>query len=173
MSEVINNIIMRRSCKSFQSNMVPDEIINQIVQAGLYAASGMGKQSPIILVVTNKEKRDILSRLNTKYDPQKRSDPFYNAPVVLAVLAPKDIPTGVYDGSLVIGNMMLAAHSLGIGSCWIHRAKEVFQDDEGQKLLQDLGLTEEYIGIGHCVIGYAKYLNSNIPPRKANRVYWI
>ena len=107
MSEVINNIIMRRSCKSFQSNMVPDEIINQIVQAGLYAASGMGKQSPIILVVTNKEKRDILSRLNTKYDPQKRSDPFYNAPVVLAVLAQSVIFCGQFIHAILFCSLLL------------------------------------------------------------------
>lgn len=153
--------------------MVPDEIVNEVVQAGLYAASGMGKQSPIIIVVKNKETRDALSRLNAKYDPQKRSDPFYNAPVVLVVLVPKDTPTGIYDGSLVMGNMMLAAHSLNIGSCWIHRAKEVFQDEEGKKILQDLGLQGEYEGIGNCVIGYAKHLNSNIPARRDNRIFRV
>lgn len=102
MNKVIENIVTRRSCKSFQTEMVPDELIDEIVKAGLYAASGMGKQSPIILVVKDKVTRDILSGLNAKYDPQKRPDPFYNAPVVLAVLAPKDAPTGIYDGSLVI-----------------------------------------------------------------------
>ena len=173
MNEIINNIITRRSCKCFRSDTLPNETIDKIVEAGLYAASGMGKQSPIILVVTNKGKRDKLSQLNAKYDPLKRPDPFYNAPVVLSVLAPKSVPTAIYDGSLVIGNMMLAAHSLGIGSCWIHRAKEVFQDEEGKKILDELGIIGEYEGIGNCVIGYAERINSKIIPRKDNRVYKI
>ncbi|NLL61708.1 MAG: nitroreductase family protein [Candidatus Atribacteria bacterium] len=173
MNEIINNIVTRRSCKSFRSDMLPYETIDKIVEAGLYAASGMGKQSPIILVVTNKGIRDKLSQLNAKYDLRNRPDPFYNAPVVLSVLAPESIPTAIYDGSLVIGNMMLAAHSLDIGSCWIHRAKEVFQDEEGKKLLDDLGITGEYEGIGNCVIGFPERTNSTIIPRRDNRVYKI
>lgn len=171
MNDVIQNMITRRSCKQYKGDPVPDEIIDQIIEAGLYAASGMGKQSPIILAVTDKKIRDELSRLNAKYDPQKRQDPFYGAPVVLAVLAPKSNPTAVYDGSLVLGNMMLAAHSLGIGSCWIHRAREVFEDAEGKELLKKAGLTEEYEGIGNCVIGYAAYENETVIPRRENRVF--
>lgn len=173
MNEVIKNIITRRSCKKFRSDMVPEKIINQIVEAGLYAASGMGKQSPVILVVADKNERDNLSRLNAKYDPQNRADPFYNAPVILSVLVPKGVPTAVYDGSLVIGNMMLAADSLEIGSCWIHRAKEVFEDLEGKALLSRVGLTDDYEGIGNCAIGFPEYINTNIIPRKENRVYRI
>ncbi|MBQ8297037.1 MAG: nitroreductase [Ruminococcus sp.] len=173
MNEVIKNIITRRSCKSFKPDMVSDEIINQIVEAGLHAASGMGKQSPIILVVTDKAERDKLSELNAKYDPMHRTDPFYNAPVVLAVLVPENVPTAIYDGSLVIGNMMLAASSLGIGSCWIHRAKEVFEDAEGKALLKKLRIDEEYQGIGHCVIGVPDKINTSIIPRKDNRVFRV
>ena len=173
MNEIINTLITQRSCKSFQSTMVPEEIIQDVVEAGLYAASALNQQSPIILVVTSKETRDQLSRLNAKYDPRKRPDPFYNAPVVLVVLAPKNAPTGIYDGSLVLGNMMTAAFSLGIGSCWIHRAKETFEDGEGKQIFKSLGIQEEYEGIGNCILGYPEHINTNIPPRRENRVFKI
>lgn len=173
MNEVLSTIITRRSCKSFLSKKIPDQMIYSIVEAGLYAASGLGQQSPIILVIKNKELRDRLSKINAKYDSKKRKDPFYGAPVVLVVLAPKSISTGIYDGSLVIGNMMLAAHSYGIGSCWIHRAKETFEDVRCKQLLKDLGLSEDYQGIGNCVLGYPKKIIDKIPERKENRVYII
>lgn len=171
MNEILKAIKERRSCKSFKPDMVPDEIIDQIVEAGLFAASGMGLQSPIILAVSDKETRDKLSQLNSKYDFRHRPDPFYGAPVVLVVLADRSVPTYLYDGSLVIGNMMLAAHSLDIGSCWIHRAKETFEDDEGKALLKELGIEGNFEGIANCVIGYPAVENNKIPPRKGNRVY--
>lgn len=173
MNEFINTIITRRSCKKYKSDSISSDIIEQIIEAGLFAASGLNKQSPIIIAVSDKNVRDKLSKLNSKYDPMKRDDPFYGAPVVLAVLADKSVSTAVYDGSLVIGNMMLAAHSLGIGNCWIHRAKEVFEDKEGKKILKTLGINGEYEGIGFCVIGYPAIEASNIIPRKPNRVYRI
>ena len=172
-NEVLDAIISRRSCKSYKGDAVPMETIDKIVEAGLFAASGMNRQSPRIIVVTDRETRDALSLLNAKYDPQKRKDPFYNAPVVLCVIAPKDEPTALYDGSLAIGNMMLAAHSLGLGSCWIHRAREMFDDAEGKALLSRLGLSGEYVGIGNCVIGYAEKQNSATPPRKDGRVFKV
>jgi len=172
-NEVIRNIITRRSCKKFKSDSVPREMIDAVVEAGLYAASGMGKQSPIIIVVTDRLMRDKLSKLNAKYDIMKRPDPFYNAPVVIPVLADKSISTYVYDGSLVLANMMLAAHSLGLGSCWIHRAKEVFEDKEGQEILKELGIFREFEGIGNLALGYPEFINSNIPARKENRVFRI
>ena len=171
MNEILSAIKERRSCKSFKPDAVPDEIIEQIVEAGLYAASGMGLQSPIILAVTDKETRDKLSALNSKYDFRHRPDPFYGAPVVLVVLGDKSVPTYVYDGSLVMGNMMLAAHSLNVGSCWIHRAKETFEDEEGKALLRELGIEGEFEGIANCVIGYPTADNSKIPPRKDSRVF--
>lgn len=173
MNDVLTAIRERRSCKSFKSDMVPTEITDQIIEAGLFAASGMGMQSPIILAVTDKCVRDKLSELNSKYDIRHRLDPFYNAPVVLVVLADKSIPTYQYDGSLVMGNMLLAAHSLGVGSCWIHRAKETFEDDEGKAILKSLGISGDYEGIANCVIGYPTVQNSKIPPRKENRVFKI
>ena len=172
MNETIQTILTRRSCKKYKSDMLPEETIRQVVEAGLYAASGNNAQSPITLVVTDKETRDRLSRLNAKYDKKHRVNPFYGAPVVLVVLADKRIPTAVYDGSLVLGNMMLAAHALGIGSCWIHRAKEVFADAEGMAILKDRGIdASHYEGIGHLVIGIPEFAPTGILPRKPRRVY--
>lgn len=171
MNEILKAIKERRSCKSFKSDAVPDEIIDKIVEAGLFAASGVGLQSPIIIAVTDKETRDKLSALNSKYDLKHRPDPFYGAPAILVVLADKSVPTYVYDGSLVMGNMMLAAHSLDIGSCWIHRAKETFEDEEGKAILKDLGIEGDFEGIANCVIGYPTVPNNKIPPRKENRVF--
>ena len=100
-------------------------------------------------------------------------DPFYGAPAVLIVLVPKDAPTGVYDGSLVMGNLMLAAHSVGLGSIWIHRAKEEFDSDFGKDILKKLGISDEYEGIGHCALGYAAEPAKDPAPRKENYVYYI
>ena len=171
---VIDAMIERRSVKKYKPDMVPLDLINEVVKAGVYAASGMNKQSPIIIAVTDKELRGKLSALNAKIGGWKPDfDPFYNAPVVLIVLADKNIATHVYDGSLVIGNMMLAAHSLGLGSCWIHRAKEEFEMPEGKELLKSLGIEGEYEGIGHCVIGYADCEASKPLERRDNRVFYV
>ncbi len=171
MNEVIKNIEERRSIKKYKEDKVPKEIIEKIVEAGTYAPSGMGRQSSIIIDITNKNLRDKLSKLNAKIMGTS-VDPFYGAPVVLVVLAKKDIPTHVYDGSLVMENLMLAANSLGIGSCWIHRAKEEFETDEGKEILKSLGIEEEYEGIGHCILGY-KAEEGSLKPRKDNYVYYI
>ena len=154
MNTTLNDILTRRSVRKYKSDMVSEELIRQIVEAGSYAATGMGKQSPIILAVTNQEIRDQLSRINGKIMGTD-SDPFYGAPVVLVVLADKNRPTHVYDGSLVMGNLMLAAHALGLGSCWIHRAKETFETEEGKALLKQLGIEGDYEGIGNCILGYS------------------
>ena len=170
--DALENILTRVSVKKYKSDPVPKELIEKIVEAGTHAASGMNRQSPIILAVTNKELRDKLSVLNAGKDPFGRSDPFYGAPVVLVVLADKNVHTHVYDGSLVLGNLMLAAHSLGLGSCWIHRAKETFEMEEGKQILKELGIEGDYEGIGNCVIGYAD-VTPEKKPRKENWVYYI
>ena len=167
--EVINS---RVSVKSYQSTPVAKELIEKIVEAGTHAPTGLNKQSPIILAVTNKEVRDRLSYLNAGKDPFKRADPFYNAPVVLVVLADKSVPTHVYDGALVMENMLLAAHSLGLGACWIHRAKETFEMEEGKRLLKDLGIEGEYEGIGNCIVGYPDVVPAK-KPRKERWVYYV
>ena len=174
MNDVIKAMIERRSFRSFKPDMIPQETIDEIINAGLYAASGMGKQNPIIIEVTNKELRDKLAKVNAKIGGWPQDfDPFYGAPVVLIVLADKNWFTGIYDGSLVIGNMMLAADTLGIGSCWIHRAKEEFELPEYKELLKSLGIEGEWEGVGHCILGYADVQKPNPPARKENRVFYI
>lgn len=181
MNNYIENIISRRSVKKYQDKPVPLELIEEIVRAGTYAPSGMNRQSAIILAVTNKEMRDRISKINLDIVMKNRlhttsghSDPFYGAPVVLVVLGKKEIGTRVYDGALVMENMMLAANSLGLGSCWVHRAKESFETEEGKQILRDLGITEAYEGIGNCIIGYpAENALRPQKARKGNYVYWI
>lgn len=168
--EVFEAIKTRRSIRRYKSDMVPDELLDKIIEAGLYAASGMNRQSTIILKITDKALRDELSRMNAAV-MGRDSDPFYGAPAVLVVLASKDIPTYIYDGSLAMGNMMLEAHELGLGSCWIHRAKEEFSSAEGRALLEKLGVKGNYEGIGHLIVGYADGDYPAAPPRNPGRVF--
>lgn len=166
-------IYARRSTRKYQPYMLPKEIIRKIMTAGTYATTGMNRQSPIIIAVTDKETRDKLSAMNAKIFGNENTDPFYGAPVVLIVLADKDIPTYIYDGSLVMGNMMLAAEELGIGSCWIHRAKEEFESAEGKEILKSLGIKGNYEGIGHLILGYPSEEKSVAAPRKEDYTYFI
>ena len=172
MSDVLETIKSRRSIRKYKSDMVPQDKLEKIIEAGTYAATGMGKQSPIIVAVTNKELRDRLSAMNAKI-MGVNSDPFYGAPVVLIVLADKNRPTYLYDGSLVMGNLMLEAEAQGIGSCWIHRAKEEFESEEGKEILKSLGIEGDYEGIGHCVLGYADGPAPKAAPRKDSYVYYV
>lgn len=174
MNESVNKMITRRSVRKFKSDMIPKEVIDEIVTAGTYAASGRNMQSPIIIAVTNKELRDKISKVNAEIMGKSGDfDPFYNAPVILIVLADKSVPTYLYDGSLVMGNLMLAAHELGVGSCWIHRAKEFFEREEGKDLLKSLGIEGDYEGIGNCALGYADCEYPPTHPRRENRVFYI
>ncbi len=173
MNETLKVLETRRSCRNFdRERMVSEEDLQAILRAGTYAATGMGKQSPIIIAVTNKEIRDELAKENAKIMGAE-TDPFYGAPVILIVLANKAVGTYKYDGSLVMGNLMNAAESLGINSIWIHRAKEEFESEFGKKLLSDLGIEGEYEGIGHCAIGYAAAPINPPAPRKENYVYFV
>ena len=165
MNETLQTIFSRKSVKKYKSEPVPAELLKIIAEAGIAAPSGLNMQSPIVLVVTDKQVRDELSRLNAGDDPFGRKDPFYGAPAVLVVLAKKEVGTYLYDGPLVMENMMLAAHSLGLGACWIHRAKETFAKPEGKAILARLGITEEYEGIGNCIVGYEDG-EAPIKPRK-------
>lgn len=174
MSELLEKMKQRRSIRKYKQDKVPQEIIDQIIDAGLYAANGMGYQNTIIIQVTNRKLRDEISEMNRKIGGWKEGfDPFYGAPAMLIVFAKKDWANKVYDGSLVMGNLMLAAHELGIGSCWIHRAKEEFETEWGKELLKSLGIQEEYEGIGHCAIGYADGEYPKAPARKENRVFCV
>lgn len=169
--DAMQNLLTRRSVRQYKEDPIPQDVLERIVEAGTYAATGMGKQSPIIVAVTNRALRDRLSRMNAAVMGGS-GDPFYGAPVVLVVLADKSIGTHVYDGSLVMGNLMLAAHAEGVASCWIHRAKEEFESEEGRQILRDLGIEGDYEGIGHCILGYADGEEPQPKPRKASYVYW-
>ena len=172
--EALECMLTRRSVKKYKDTPVAKELIEKIVKAGTYAPTGRNAQAPIILAVSNRQVRDELSAINAKVlGAPEGTDPFYNAPVVLVVLAEKERNTRVYDGSSVMQNLQLAAHALGLGSCWIHRAKETFELPEGKAILARLGITGEYEGIGNCVIGY---LDGEYPvtrPRKENWVYYV
>ena len=166
-------MLKRRSCKNYKSDAVPEEAIEKVITAGLYAASGRNRQAPIIIAVTDKETRDMLSRMNAEILGNTAIDPFYNAPVVLVVLSNRSADTYLYDGSLTLGNMMLAAEELGLGSCWVHRARQMFETEEGKALLARLGVEGDYEGIGNLVLGYSNEGEKQAPPRKENRVYRV
>jgi Nitroreductase len=173
MNEIIKAMEERRSVRKFKPDMPEKADIEQIIEAGLYAANGRGKQCAIVIAVTNKQLRDKIAEDNRKIGGWAEGfDPFYGAPVILIVLADRNWPTAVHDGSLVMGNLMLAAHSLGLGSIWIHRAREEFETDEYKQLLQDLGVEGEWLGIGHCAVGYADGDNPAPAKRREGRVFW-
>ena len=172
MNDTLKVLETRRSCRAFKPDMITDEELQAVIKAGTYAATGMGKQSPIIIAVTNKEMRDKISAENAKIAGAD-IDPFYGAPVILIVLANKAIGTYKYDGSLVMGNLLNAAESLGLGSIWIHRAKEEFESDFGKQILSDLGIEGDYEGIGHCALGYKAAESKTPAPRKEDYVYYI
>lgn len=171
MNETIKNLMERRSCRKYSTTQIKEEELNSVLKAGEYAPTGMGRQSPIILVLQNKEKIEKLSKLNAKIMGTDK-DPFYGAPTVLIVLADKNIGTYKEDGSLVLGNLMNAAYSLGLGSCWIHRAKEEFETEEGKELLKEWNIPENYVGIGHCILGYPEE-KSEAKPRKEDYIRFI
>lgn len=171
-NEIIKAIEERRSIKKYKPDPVPHDVLERIIHAGTYAATGRNLQSPIIIAVTDKLLRDKLSKMNADIMGVD-IDPFYGAPAVLVVLADRSVSTHVYDGSLVMGNLMLAAHSEGLGSCWIHRAKEEFDSEQGKEILRELGINGDYEGIGHCVLGYADCEAPLPAPRKSGYVYYV
>ena len=172
MNESIKNLLERRSIRAYRPEQISREELDTVLEAGTWAPTGMGRQSPKMVAVQDPETIALLSRLNARVLGSD-TDPFYGAPVILIVLADKNVPTHVYDGALVMGNLMNAAESLGLGSIWIHRAKEEFESDFGKKILADLGIEGEYEGIGHCAIGYAAAPVKKAAPRKENYVYYV
>lgn len=171
-NEILDNMKARRSCRAFTSQMPPRDMVAAVCEAGTYAPTGHGKQSPIILAVTDKTLRDRLSRMNAAIMGTE-GDPFYGAPVVLVVLADRTVPTAHYDGCSVMCQLVNAAQAVGLGSCWIHRAKEEFDSEEGKAILRELGITGDYVGIGHCVLGYSAQPLPPAPPRKADYIHWV
>ena len=172
MNETLKCIEQRRSVKAYTPEMPKKEDIDVVIKAGLEAASGRNRQCAIIVAITDKATRDRLSRANAAILGSE-ADPFYGAPVILVVLAKKEIHTAVYDGSLCLGNMMLAAHSIGLGSCWVHRAKEVFEKPEWKEWLAACGIEGEYEGIGNLILGYPKGDFPAPKERNPGRVFYV
>ncbi len=171
--DAIEALITRQSVKKFIPNKMPSTaLLNTITQAATYAPSGMGRQSAIIIEITNTQMRNKIASLNAKF-LGSTADPFYGSPVIIAVLANKKQATYVYDGTLVMANLLTAAHALGLGACWIHRAKEVFTCAEGQELLAQWGIEGDYEGIGFCALGYREGELRPQKPRKENYIYKV
>lgn len=172
-SEILSALKSRRSCRAFKRKAVPKATLKTIAEAGLWAANGKGRQCTKIVVVTDRKLRNRIAELNRKIGCWVEGfDPFYGAPVMMIVLGEAAWPTRVYDGSLVMGNLMLAAHALGVDSIWIHRAREEFESPEGKAILQELGIEGDWEGIGHCALGYAAKPLPLPPPRKPDRLVW-
>ena len=174
MKTVLDALLNRRSIRRYTPELPKKEDLQTIVEAGLYAASGKGLQSSLVVAITDRALRDRLMVMNRKVGGYPEDfDPFYGAPAVLLVLADRQSANHVYDGALTIGNMMLAAHALGLGSCWINRAREEFDSEEGKAILRELGIEGDWEGIGHCIVGYPEGPAPQAAPRKPSRVVWV
>ncbi len=171
MKTTINDLINRRSIRKYKDAQISREELDIVLQAGICAPTGKNLQSPIMIAVQDKETIKQLSRINAQIMGVS-SDPFYGAPTVVVVLARAESPHAVQDGSLVLGNLMNAAHAIGLGSCWINRAKETFETEEGKELLKKWGIEGEYAGIGNCILGYPDEAPS-MKPRKENYIYYV
>ncbi len=172
MNETIKTLCARRSCRSYKPEQITEAELDAVLEAGTYAPTGMNLQSPVMVAVQNAEDIKTLSRMNAAVMGID-SDPFYGAPTVIVVLADKSRGTYIEDGSLVMGNLMNAAYSIGLGSCWIHRAKEEFDSPEGKALLKKWGVKGDLAGIGHCILGYPASEPKPRTPRKADYIYKV
>ena len=171
-NEVLRNIKTRRSCRAYTAQQVEPEKLKAILEAGTWAASGMGRQAPKIVVLTDAAEIAELERMNAEVLGNPEAHPFYGAPTVCVVLTDPEVNTCVEDGALVMGNLMLAAHSLGVASCWIQRARQEFDSPAGKALLKKWGVDERYIGVGHCILGYAAQELPAPKPRKDDYVIY-
>lgn len=168
MNETLKTLTTRVSVKSYTDKQVPDDLLDAVLEAGLYAPSGLNNQKIYSVAVRDKTTRDLLAKMNTQIRGAD-TDMFYGAPCVIVVLADPERNTWVEDGSLVMGNLLNAAHSLGLGACWIHRARETFDTPEGKELLRAWGLPEHLRGVGNCILGYADK-QPTPKPRAENRI---
>lgn len=169
--EAIKAMIERRSVRGFKNEQITNEQLKAILEAGKFAPTGRGRQSPVMIVIQNEKKIAELSKINAQIMGTPDADPFYGAKTVIIVLANKAMPTYIYDGSLVMGNLMNAAYAVGVDSCWIHRAREEFEMPWGKALLAELGIEGEYEGIGHVALGYRAAPLPEPKPRKEDYVY--
>ena len=168
MHEILKN---RRSVRKYTQEQVSDAHLDAILEAGLYAPSGMNTQNTVMVAVRDKQTRDQLSRMNAAVMGTE-SDPFYGAPCVIVVLAEPERYTWLEDGALVMGNLMNAAYEMGLGSCWIHRAQQMFESPEGKVLLRKWGLREDLKGVGNCILGYPEEV-PEARPRRDGRIVKI
>lgn len=173
MANTLDDLKNRRSCRSYQPRQITEEELQQVLEAGMYAPTGRGAQAPVIVVVQDPDTIETLRNMNASILGNPEADPFYGAPTVLIVLADKSRPTYLYDGSCVMDNLLNAAQAVGLGACWIHRAKEEFESAEGKAMLEQWGVQGDYEGIGHCVLGYRADAVPVPAPRKANYVYYV
>lgn len=173
MNETLHVLEERRSVRAYRPEQIREEQLEAILRAATYAPTGMNRQSPIMVVVQDAETRETLRRMNAAVMGRPDSDPFYGAPTIVIVLANRGVSTCIEDGSLVMGNLMNAAHAVGVDSCWIHRAREEFDSEEGRALLRSWGIEGDYIGIGHCILGYREGDYPEKRARKENYVYRI
>ena len=164
---VLEAIKSRRSIRKYKETPVPQELIDKVIEAGTYAATGKSQQPWLVIQVTDKTTKDQIRRANALImGKNEDADPFYGAPVYLIVLAERANPNHVYDGSLMMGNMMLAAHALGLGSCWINRAQQEFEQPEWKEWLKSIGVKGDYEGIAHLAIGFPDENPRPAKPRK-------
>lgn len=172
MNETLHHLKTRRSIRSYLPKQVEKELLEQVLEAGTYAPTGGGKQVPIIVAVQNEATVKQLSRMNAKVIGND-SDPYYGAPTVLVVLAERSRRTYLLDGASVITTLLNAAHAVGLGSCWIHRAQEMFDSEEGKALLQQWGIEGDYEGVGQVILGYATGAAPEPAPRKEHYIYRV
>lgn len=173
MNKALDNLLERRSIRSYKPGQISDDELKSVLKAGLAAPSAMNRQPTVLLVVQDKATIQLLSKLNALVMGKEGIDPFYGAPTVIVVLSDRNIPTHVEDGSLVLGNLMNAANALGLGSCWVNRAREVFEMPEARGILRENGIGDEYIGVGHCILGYPDGEKPEAKPVRENRVFKI
>ena len=168
-NQLLELIKTRRSCRHYKAEQVSDELLNAVLEAGEYAPTGHGLQDPIIVAVQNDDIKAQLARLNAQIMGVD-SNPYYDAPTYLLVFSTKDNPNAFQDGSCVLENMMLAAHAVGLATCWINREYQMFQTEEGKKLMEEMGISTDRIGIGALSLGYPSREPREAKPRKED---WI
>ena len=173
MNEVIKSLIERRSCRQYKAEQISDEELNTVLEAGTFAPTAMGRQDPIMVAVQDPETLAWMDKANAAFTGNPDGHPFYGAPTVVVVLAPRASGTAMQDGSLVMGNLLNAAYALGLGCCWVNRAMEVFDTDEGKAMLKKWGIEGDYIGVGNCILGYPAAEKAPAAPRKADYIYKV
>lgn len=173
MNETIKTLLNRRSIRKYKSEQIKDEELNLVLEAGKYAPSGGNQQSELFVVVQNKKVIEKITKMNAAVIGKEGADPYYGAPTIILVFADKTKATPLEDASLALGNMYNAAYSIGLGSCWIHRTKQMFESEEGKALLKEWGIEGDYVGVGSCILGYSDCEHPEAAPRKDNFVVMI